>query len=207
MIEELLEKHKNLKEVRVGMCLPDGRASNFTDIRSKAEVFVDNYLKAKEGFIKYNVRISSSHLSLNPRPYYCGYVFNSGSCIDANGHILPCTQKIRVEKYGIGSVGDINVNINNERLFYDEWYEPMLKCCSSCFAYYYCSGGCPVDMKRHSDGSYQDDECYSLCALTKHFFSNIIQRIVKDDPPKWIATQPLHNYSSSSITVVSYREK
>ena len=206
MVKGLLTAHKNIKEVHVAMCSFGGRATSILDIKKNAGTFINNYLKVKKYFANHKVQITCSSISLKPRPHYCEHILRTGSYIDANGYIVPCPQKIDIETYGIGNINYPKLYTVNEKAFYNEWYKPMLACCNDCLAYYYCGGGCPVDMKRHPDGSYVKNESYILCSLKRNLFAGIIQQIVDGNPPRWVVAQPLRHYSSSSIKVVSYRE-
>jgi len=207
MVDGFLNKYVNTEMIKLEMCMSDGRASSFNETKNESFKFFVNYLNVKEYYTNNKTKIMSSHLPFYPRITYCGYFMNSGSCIDANGNLMSCPKKFDVNKYAAGNIRDEKININNEIRFYNEWYEPMLKCCGDCFAYYYCGSGCPTEIARNSDGSYKNDDCRRLCDLKKYFYSKIVNQIINGDPPKWIDVKPLINYSSPEVNVVSFREK
>ena len=207
MVDGILSRHKNMRFLKFELCMTDGRASGLSDAKSEAKEFLSNFLNIKEHFADRGTNIVSSYFSIYPRSAYCPYNLVAGSCIDANGNLLPCPKDIDVSKYSAGNIRDTKSHLNNGRHLYDEWYKPMLNCCSDCFAYYYCGSGCPLDIKRNSDGTYVKEDCNDLCALKKHFYHDIIQRIACSDSPKWVETRILDDYSTPSIKVMSYREK
>lgn len=102
------------------------------------------------------------------RYYGCG-IGKGMVGISVNGDIYPCHRFIGLEEFCLGNIADYNVEGSN-----DYWRAVVdhLPECKSCWARYFCGGGCFYHNKAHTGDMHRPEPLF--CRQTKAMFEGVI---------------------------------
>lgn len=112
------------------------------------------------------------------RYYGCG-IGKGMVAISANGDIYPCHRFVGIEELRLGNIADYHIEGLN-----DYWRAVVdhLPECWSCWARYFCGGGCFYNNKAHTGDMHRPESLY--CRETKAMFEGLIHLfcdLSKDD--------------------------
>lgn len=142
-----------------------GRAQYTNSLATSPEVFLENYIVARQIGQQIGIEVSSSLDTFGPiKLKYCGASQASMQCYTPDGMISACTRVIKKMDAGSALFFYGNVNDNQIRLFSDakdkitsfgNQYDDR---CYSCFARWNCQGGCPN--LRYTDKDHFEQACF-----------------------------------------------
>lgn len=132
----------------------ESQRNNLQEVKPKS--FSENFLKALEFSEQIGVRLSSSFLSLNRRPYICGFSLPQ-FCLTPDGFVTSCLETI---SSNIGPQEFIYGRLTGNKFEFDhEKIETMkrrrvenMEKCRDCFLKHTCAGGCASEfLKKTGD--------------------------------------------------------
>lgn len=166
-----------VKTLRLEPVSIKGRAHMFSQ-PTDPKKFVDNFMKALDVAVKYNMKILNwSYAGLyQPRNYFCNFIQNKRFTINPDGTVIFCIEEagLKNARSKIGLVieeGDIKINkikfngVANYR-------RDDCTYCKNCYAKYICSAKCPME----SDDS---EDFKNRCSISKLLLRRVILRIWK----------------------------
>jgi len=183
MIEAIFKQFHNVKGINIVPCDNAGRAYSRGESIANLSEFYDYFIAVEKDSHENKQYVTSSMFNMTPKINYCMSPFAETVYYHANGKVLPCAENI-------GDGYDF-VTQKNRLLLYDEWYEPMKKMCSNCFARYYCGTGCPNKRKRTEDGFFKNEDDLIFCNMQKRYVS-------------YKVTQKLEEYEKTSGKSTEY---
>lgn len=155
-----------------------GRAKN--DYKENRISYLNNYIKTKEWTLKnyrYKGRMLSDKLLTQPIRCYCSTSLGLNPWFDAYGDIVPCVEN-KKEKILYGKLINDQIKLfENSDEYHKKQRDIVRKNCSSCYAYLYCDGGCPINMYRNEDGTFLHIYGQDICNMIRLFWKTALNNL------------------------------
>jgi uncharacterized protein len=142
-------------------------SSEYAMSEEDCDIICDEYDKLAKLLInnyKRNERPTFFHftIDLDKGPCFMKRIVGCGSgleylAITPNGDVFPCHQFVGIDEFKMGNINSNDININTENIF-TQCNISTKKMCDSCWAKFYCSGGCHANAYRFNKNIFEPYE-------------------------------------------------